>query len=140
MKRTYDSLWLLFVVLAAGCGGGGSETPNVPDDQPDDTGAYRLEFVTGPNISVTRNAQTELTVRYMSPKDEPVDGSVWFDVDGDANGSTLDSAGGATNADGEATVHLRAGSTAASFDVIASADYADPISFRITVEETSGPG
>lgn len=135
------NFWMVFAVLATGCGGGGSEA-NLPPgtDPPDESGDYRLEFVTGPSIDLSRNAQAELTVRYMSPKDEPMDGSVWFDVAGDARGSTLDSAGGSTNEDGEATVHLRAGSSAAEFEVVASADYADPISFQVTVTQGEGKG
>lgn len=135
------NFWMVLAVLAAGCGGGGSESTLPPGgDDDDDTGDYYLEFVTGPTIEVGRNATDELTVRYMSPKDEPVDGSIWFDIEGEARGSTLDSAGGATDSNGEATVHVRAGSNPTSFQVVASADYADPIRFDVTVTEGEGKG
>lgn len=135
------SFWAVLAMVAAGCGGGGSESTLPPgENPPDDSGDYTLEFVTGPAIDIGRNAQAELTVRYMSPKDEPMDGSVWFDIEGDARGSTLDSAGGSTNDDGEATVHVRGGSNTADFRVVASADYADPITFRVNVQEGAGKG
>lgn len=134
------NFWAVLAVLLAGCGGGGSETTLPPGGEGEDDGDYYLEFVTGPAIDVSSNAAAELTVRYMSPKDEPVQGSVWFDVEGDANGSTLDSAGGSTNSDGEGTVNLRAGSMAADFTVVASADYANPISFQVHVGQLAGKG
>ncbi len=136
------NFWAVFAVMAAGCGGGGSEQTIPPGGDPEDHGGdYYLEFVTGPQIDVSRSAEATLTVRYMSPKDEPVtDGSIWFDVEGDGRGSTLDSAGGSTNDDGEGTVHLRAGSNVADFEVVATADYADAITFRIHVAEGEGKG
>ncbi|MBI2896123.1 MAG: hypothetical protein HYY06_21375 [Deltaproteobacteria bacterium] len=141
--RFFMVLLGLALVTGPGCGGGDGETGKLPpgeDPEPDSEGDFRLEFVTGPEISLARGAQADLAVRYIDPKGEPASGNVWFDVAGDARGSTLSSQGNPADEEGEASVKLRAGSNDATFDVVVSADYADSIEFGVSVSASHDGG
>jgi len=99
-------------------------------------GYHRLELLDGPAIAVSRGMQSTLDVRYLDPSGMPVaDGTVTFEIQGDGLGSVVDAHAVRTGDDGRATVKVRAGQTDGTFDVVASASDADPVTFEVTVTQ-----
>ena len=118
----------LFGACAAdgsGGGGGGTHTP-------DGDGAM-LEIVGARARTINELAEVDIEVRYVTDDGVPLEGVVDFAIEGEAGGATLSGAAAETNAEGHATITLRAG-TQANFDVVAVAPRAEPAKVEITVE------
>jgi hypothetical protein len=125
--------------LGAGCsnddGGGGGPRP------PEEGDAF-LTIVGDSNVFLENGWQQAITVRYHDGDNNPLAGEVAFVIGGTARGGALSAANAVTNQNGEATVTVTAGATGeAAFNVEATAEFADPASWRIAVRanEPTGP-
>ena len=113
-------------------------SPQIPPGDPD--GDVRALVLQGErDVFVDEAGSARLSVKYVDGSGKPLAGRVSFAV-GDASaagGATLD-AQAVTGADGLAASTLRAGRVAA-FEVIASADRATPVRWRVAVRSAQQP-
>ncbi|MCA9667078.1 MAG: hypothetical protein KC503_15880 [Myxococcales bacterium] len=118
-----------------GGGGGGCDADDPPGDG--GPGARRALALAGPgpDVGLSPGQTITLSVRY-SDLDRGValaGQTVRFAIFGDPRGSTLSTDEVTTGVGGSASVVLRAGSSATSFQVIASASEADDFAFFVQV-------
>lgn len=137
MKLQLTSVLLFgFFVGAAGCSNDDSG-PRPPEE-----GDAFLTIVGDTSVFLENGWQQAITVRYHDGDNNPLAGEVGFVIGGSAAGSTLSSAHAITDSEGQATVTVNAGATGeAAFSVEATAEYADPVSWRVAVRanQPSGP-
>lgn len=133
---------LLFGFLAGAGLGAGCSSSDDGQPRPPEAGDAYLTIVGESSVFMENGWQQAITVRYHDGDDNPLAGEVGFTVGGAAGGGTLSAAHAVTDRDGQATVNVQAGASGeAAFSVEATAEYADPVSWRIAVRagEPSGP-
>jgi hypothetical protein len=139
MTRTHKTTFILasLFALAAGACSGGEEGPT---QKPEEGHAF-LTIVGDRNVFVNGGERKSLTVKYHDDDGTPLAGAVRFRIDGEANGATLSKASQQTVNDGTATIDVIGGSSGeASFRVVAEAEFATAVDFRVNVAEgSSGP-
>lgn len=123
-------------LLASACGSAetddGGKQP-VPGD------AY-LTIVGDKNVFLNNGSRQTLIVKYHDGAGHPLAGEVRFRIEGNAAGAVLDGAADVTNGEGLAQIDLTAGAQgAAAFSVVAEADYAQPVDWRIAVDQGDQP-
>ena len=129
-------LAIAFASACAGDAGGPDDHGNPPPTQGD---AY-LTIVGDTNVFVENGAHQTLTVKYHDGQNRPLAGEVAFRIDGSPNGASLSAPTGVTNAQGNVALDLIAGAQGqASFRVVASAQYADPVDWRVAVSPNTPP-
>lgn len=141
MKPQLSSVLLSGFFVGAGLGAGCSSDDGNGPRPPEDGDAF-LTVVGDTSVFMENGWQQAITVRYHDGDDNPLAGDVGFAIGGPAAGSTLSAAHAVTNREGEATVTVNAGASGeAAFTVDATAEYADPVSWRVAVRtgQPSGP-
>ena len=84
-------------------------------------------------VATPAYSEVELTVRYSDGAGNGLTGAVSFSIEGEGNGASLEQLSVTPDAEGLATVRLRAGDVA-NFPVVASAPAAaDPVAFTVNV-------
>lgn len=112
--------------------------PQIPPGDPD--GDVRALVIVGDrDVFVDEGGSARLAVKYVDGAGKPLAGRVAFAIadQGAAAGASVD-AQAVTGADGLAASTMRAGRVAA-FEVIASADRATPVRFRVAVRSAQQP-
>ncbi|HVK75659.1 MAG TPA: hypothetical protein VM734_20150 [Kofleriaceae bacterium] len=140
MKTTISAALILGLFL--GAGGAGCSSDDGGGARPPEEGDAFLTVVGETNVFMENGWQQAITVRYHDGENHPLAGEVGFAIRGPAGGATLSAATAVTDRDGKATVTLAAGATGeAAFTVDATAEYADPASWRVAIHraEPSGP-
>ena len=128
LHRTVPIL-ILFALI--GCD---EDTP-VADTGPD---SRTLSVVKGygPDVGLRPGAEAQLRVRYTAPSGVAIkEGQVRFAIFGDPSGSTLSADRANTDANGVATITVRAGAGNSSFQVTASAQGSADALFYIEVSD-----
>jgi len=132
--RTALVLGIFFGTGAVACTGDAARAP-------EEGNAY-LSIVGESSVFMENGWQQAIIVRYHDGDDHPLAGQIDFAITGAGGGATLSSGSAVTDREGEATVVVNAGASGdAAFSVEASADYADPVSWRIAVhtDQPLGP-
>lgn len=137
-SKNRNMLLALALAVATGCAATqGPEGPPPGDDDPQ-PGRSFLTIVGDKNVFMENGWRQRITVRYHDDTDAALAGTVDFAIRGTANGSTLSGDSGVTNADGVVAIDVVATANGdAAFTVVASAELADPVEWRIAV--SSGP-
>lgn len=131
-KKAVAVSFLVALGAAAGCT---SDTSGGGDDDPATTTA-RLEIVGERVVRLENGWTTELRVRYTDSDGQPLAGEIGFVLDGEVAGAFLSDTSAVTDAAGEATIVLTAGSVGdTAFAVEADADDTDPVLWDVTVLE-----
>lgn len=117
-----------FAACAADTGGGTAPTMEDPHLE-----GARLEIVGATTRTVDEYAEHAIEVRYVDQDGQPLEGVVDFAIEGEAGGASLSGHATPTDADGHASVTLRAG-TQSRFDVVAVAPQAEPAVVDVLVE------
>lgn len=126
----------LLLALTSACAGDnnpGTGTGDPMNPNPPQTVEGYLEIV-GPRVLLTEvGGELELNVRYIDNRGNPLQGAISFAIEGAAAGASLDATMATTNAEGIATVRVRAGMEA-TFPVVAVAPLAnDPATITVQV-------
>lgn len=140
MKLQLSSVLLFGFFVGTGLGAGCSNDDAGP--RPPEEGDAFLTIVGDTNVFLENGWQQAITVRYHDGEDNPLAGEVGFVIGGSAAGGTLSAAQAVTDRDGQATVTVNAGASGeTAFTVEATAEFADPVSWRIAVRanEPTGP-
>jgi hypothetical protein len=127
----------LTFLLALGAGAGCAGDSTGGDDQPDPTGA-RLTIVGAEDVLLENEWETEIKVRYTDLEGQPLAGEIAFTIDGEPAGAFLSATTAVTDANGEATLVLTAGSAGeTTFAVEADADDTEPVRWDVEVLEVA---
>lgn len=142
MKPQLSSVLLFGFFVGAGLGAGCSSSDDGAGPRPPEAGDAFLTIVGESSVFMENGWQQAITVRYHDGDDHALAGEVGFAIGGTAAGGSLSAAHAVTDQDGEATVMVHAGpSGETAFSVEATAEYADPVSWRVAVRanQPSGP-
>ena len=131
ITMTKLSLALLISATAFACGASASGDP--------EEGNAFLSVVGDRNVFLDHGASTTLAVRYHDGNDEPLAGEVTIAIQGDAKDSSVATTSGVTDAQGIVRYDLQGGNTDAAFGVQATAEFASPTEWSITVSEGAKP-
>jgi hypothetical protein len=125
--------YTLVFTLGLGCssGGGGGD-----GGDPQDGDAY-LTIVGDTNVLIDTGQNHQLRVKYHDDDGDPLAGTVSFRLMGNTAGSLLSGAMDGTDASGHADIVLTGGQQA-TFRVVAEADEAAPVEWRVTVGQGGG--
>jgi hypothetical protein len=126
-------IYTLVLTLGLGCssGGGGDD-----GDDPQDDDAF-LTIVGDTNLFVDLGQTQQLRVKYHDRDGNPLAGNVSFRLMGNTAGSLLSSSMDGTDSSGHADVVLTGGQQA-TFRVVAEADSAASVEWRVTVGQGAG--
>jgi hypothetical protein len=128
----------LFAATALAACAGEAVGP-VPIAQPQPGHAF-LKIVGEDNVFLENGAARELIVKYVNAADEGLAGTVTFRLDGEANGGSLSATSAVTGPGGEVRIAVVGGSSAeAAFGVVAEAQYATPVNWRVSVRGPATP-
>lgn len=140
MKLQLSSVLLFGFFVGTGLGAGCASDDAGP--RPPEEGDAFLTVVGDTNVFLENGWQQAITVRYHDGDNNPLAGEVAFVIGGTAAGGTLSAPQAITDRDGQATVTVNAGATGeTAFTVEATAEFADPASWRVAVRanEPTGP-
>lgn len=130
--RVLSLTFLLALGAGAGCAGdatGGDDTT--------ETGA-QLTIVGERTLRLENGWESEIKVRYTDLDGQPLAGELTFQIAGEPGGAFLSDTSAVTDANGEATLVLTAGSAGdAAFAVEADADDTDPVQWDVQVLEVA---
>ena len=129
MTKILSALLVSASALACGGSAGGD---------PEEGNAY-LSIVGDRNVFLDYGAQVSLAVRYHDSNDEPLAGEVSVSVQGDLKDTRLDNTSGVTDAQGIVRYQLSAGTSDAAFGIEATAEFAAPTEWSLTVSEGAKP-
>lgn len=128
---------ILIMSLAApvyGCASNAATPPPSGEVPPNVERAF-LEIVGSASRAVPEFDEERIEIRYVDQDGAAIaDSVVDFAIEGDSRGATLSGSAAATDANGIASVVVRAGGSVV-FDVVASAPLADPAVVTIDVEQ-----
>jgi hypothetical protein len=136
MRRAPIFTSLIFV-LSTSCSSGGDGGEG--GGEPSEGNAY-LTVVGDSNVFMELGNVTELRVRYHDQAGNPLAGEVGFHISGMAAGSSLAAPSDVTDANGQAAVGLTAGPAQVSFRVVAEAEFATPVEWRVAISPQGGVG
>ncbi len=126
-----------FTVAVAACASpdeGPTGGPNPPEP-----GHAFLTIVGDRNVFLDAGAQQTLVVKYHDETGAPLAGAVHFRVQGMTYGSNISTDSDVTGADGLAQVNILGSANEAAFQVIAEAEYATAVDWRIAVSAGEPP-
>lgn len=124
------------ILATAACAG---DTEGGPGPQPPVEGNAYLTIVGDRNVFLDGNSQVTLTVKYHDESGAPLAGEVHFRIDGAANGSNISTDSDVTDNEGLATINVIGSIEEASFRIIAEAEFATPVDWRIAVSQGEPP-
>lgn len=112
-----------------------------PIDGPGDPepGHAFLTIVGDRNVFLDAGAQQTLVVKYHDETGAPLAGQVRFRLEGMTYGSNISTEADVTNAQGHAQIAILAAANEASFRVIAEAEFATAVDWRIAVSQGEPP-
>lgn len=135
--RNYQATALSLSFLLA-LGAGACTSDGAADDAGDDVtpSSAKLTIVGEHTVLLENTWTADVTVRYSDEADEPLAGMIDFTLTGEVSGAFLSGTSIQTNANGEATITLTAGSAGnANFTIDASAAEASDVSWDVQVLE-----
>lgn len=131
---------LLCAAMLGLCAAACTDAADVP--RPPEAGDAYLTIVGDRDVFLEHAWQQAITVRYHDGDDHPLAGEIAFAIEGNGRGANLTTTRAVTNARGEATVSIRAGTSGeAAFAVEASAEFATPVTWKVavTTSQPNGP-
>jgi hypothetical protein len=91
-------------------------------------------------VVLDNSASKELVVKYVDDGDQPLAGTIAFQVSGDLKGGRLSATSGVTGADGSVHINVIGGATGEAFvKVSASAEFATPVDWSVSVKAGTQP-
>ncbi len=133
MRNTSAQALSLSFLLALGAGACSSDgTVDEGDDVTPSTA--HLEIIGSNSVQIENGWTADVTVRYADESNEPLAGLIGFTLDGDVHGAFLSDDQIMTDANGQATITLTAGSQDdANFAIVASAAEAEDVQWQVQV-------
>lgn len=135
MRNSSAQALSLSFLLALGAGACSSD--GTVDEGDDVTpGSAHLEIIGADSVLLENGWTADVTVRYADESNEPLAGLIDFTISGEPFGAFLSDDQIMTDANGQATITVTAGSANdANFDIVASAADAEPVQWQVQVLE-----